>query len=339
MTSTDAHPTLLPGISARGWQLALSVTLWIMSLALVAVFAVTVFHLIRNYNFAWFIPVFVAYGLVYAGVIMVKVRGNREAEAGYTTLPRAHPTLPQLDRVTGEVIRQAGDPYLVKSRRLSRMSDGAPIQPLSDDLPPSRWGGPLSLLPSFLIALVGMSLIFGAMGAAQGHPLESGLLTIAVVVALYVILLTIGASVVRARLARLQALAPSDFVFVFTRIRGYDEALNPVSARPTAASGYPPRGVSANSKGLSIWEGKPFVETAIIEWNVVTSIQVDNAPGSNISGTVALVTYRSDEGNLRGLPLANPRFDSFPTPSKAGVRWIVARLNALRTRSTTARIS
>ncbi len=122
VTSTDVGPQLLPGISASAWQSVLRVCFGIAAAAMVATSAITIFRRTSGVNFTWFIPVFVAYGLVYVGALVLSVRTKKEVAAGYTTLGRANPTLPQLNAKTGEIVRKAGEPYLERVRSSVRMA-------------------------------------------------------------------------------------------------------------------------------------------------------------------------------------------------------------------------
>src|ERR1700685_2254231 len=112
MSSTEVTPQLLPGVSAIIWRTVLQIVSWVSAAAIVVPFGGTIFRIIHGSVLVWFYPAFGAIALNYVAIFIGGARAKSEAAAGYTTLWRSHPTLPQLDRTTGAVIRQAGQPYI-----------------------------------------------------------------------------------------------------------------------------------------------------------------------------------------------------------------------------------
>jgi hypothetical protein len=194
---------------------------------------------------------------------------------------------------------------------------------------PGFWRTALTWLPLYLISGLVLGVIF-SVWPGQNRSFADVILgaPIGVVVA---VALAIGSAVIRGRLRRLAEVAPSDFRFVFAKSREYLAGLAVLTGPIELECGYIARGASANASGLTIWQGNPPQSVATLAWDKVKTIQTDKAPGSNNSrDLLALITFTDDSGQLATLPLAYPKVNSFPTPSRTDVRWIVAQLNALR---------
>ena len=339
MSSTDAQPTLLPGVSARTWQLVLQTVVWIATAA--TAFAVLGNAFLRRgtgLNFSYFIPVIVAYVLVYLTIFISGARGKREVAAGYTTLPRSNPTVAQLDAKTGELLRRPGEPYLKRGSRANESAGDYGVPVVESRTRPSRW---LALRSLWFLPIAAAVATFG-MFARSGWLNPAGFVWLPVVFAgllglVFLILLAVGVGA-RRTLDWIRAAAPGDLVFVFARSKTLWPALNKAGwtlGEVPLATGL---AASANAEGLSVWQADPATKGLIVPWSSVVSVQADSIVTGNQTRPGVLVTVSAPGGELVALPFANSNPDSFPLVSKPGVAYLVAQLDQLRTGNTTARL-
>lgn len=112
MTSTDPTPQLLPGISAQRWARASGVLIYFTIPGYVGFAVLRIFVGDNDDRLnQWLVPVVTYLGLTFAlcwaTIPLFNRRRKKENAAGYTTTWRGNPTLPQLDAVSGTVIRAA----------------------------------------------------------------------------------------------------------------------------------------------------------------------------------------------------------------------------------------
>lgn len=339
MSSTDAHPTLLPGVSAGTWQLVLRILVWIA-------IAATAFAVLGNVflrrgtgsDFAYFIPGIVAYALLYLTIFLAGARGKREVAAGYTTLPRSNPTVAQLDAKTGELLRRAGEPYLVKSRR-DETTEGSYSAPLgAPTRRPSHW---LAVRSFWYLPLIAAVATFGLFARSRWlNP--AGIVWLPVAFASFIALVALiffltGLSA-RRTLGQVRAAAPGDLVFVFAKSRtmwpAFVQAGWSLGEAPLATG----LGVSTTVDGLSLWQTGPARRGLFIPWSSVVSVQLDTFVAGNQSRPGILVTVRAPDGHLVALPFSNANSDSFPLVSKAGVAYLIGQLEQLRSGKASAKL-
>jgi hypothetical protein len=339
MSSTDAQPQLLPGMSASAWDPVFRVLTWIAGASTVLAIAFEISPLGSGYSVDWLIPIFVSYGLLYAALFARGIRAKKEVAAGYTTLWRENPTLPQLDAKTGAVVRKAGEPYAPRRRLLSGFTPTEDAQPRHGSPRPGfvrratniavRIGGSVGIL-------VVASIIWGSKDSA----VVVWVWTIAAIALVaWVLGLAIGAGINRSRLAALTALDPHALVFTIISSDQFDDAF--VEIAPDSAPRYPPviLGASASQKGLSLWTGRPPEQFGFIPWSWITSIQADTVYRNRTSYPSVLLSVRDPEdGKLVALPLPNPNADLLPMPSKAEASWIADELNQLLSGASGAKV-
>lgn len=338
MSSTDAQPTLLPGVSARTWQLVLQIIVWVATAATVFLLVANFVNGGRGFDFAYFIPMIAAYVLAYVAVFVSSARGKKEIAAGYTTLRRGNPTLPQLDAKTGEVLRKPGEPYLARHTRRDASATGYSLPVVGATPRPSPWARLRSTWYFLLIAAVATVGIFGRSGWLN----PQGVVWLPVVfvsfVAFFALIFLIIGLVRRGRLAQLRAAAPGDLVFLISRSKALWPALTAVGWTLGELPSATALGVSADTQGLKVWRTGPATTGVILPWSSVTSVQADRMPVGNQSFPGVLVTLKAPDGDLVALPFVSAHMESFPIASKAEVAYIVAQLEQLRTSSTTARL-
>jgi hypothetical protein len=343
MSSTDTLPRLLPGPSAWWWAKAFTFPLYLF-LALDLLFVLAQFiPPVRSVVLDEFfgplaglaVLVVVAAGLAF---LFNSRAQKRETAAGYTTLWRLHPTLPQLDSSTGATIRAAGAPYMKRSEWRKQSANGAQA-PVASAVPrPTIARRLLPLIASILAPLVVAVGVLVISNSPRGA--EFGL-TAWIGGGIFVIIAgsnVVAALVARARLRQLRTVVPADFAFLFSSSR--DFRLQAVTLDWHGGVEGPARfrGASANSAGLTFWQGKPPAEVATLPWKLVVSIQADNASRGNSSVPAVLVAYKDEAGDIQSLPLASPNASMLPTRSMSEARWIASELNQLRTGSTTAHL-
>jgi hypothetical protein len=339
MSSTDDRPTLLPGVSARTWQLVLQALVWIATAATAfAALGNIFFRRGAGLDFAYIVPVVVAYVLVYLTIFISGARGKKEVAAGYTTLPRSNPTVAQLDATTGELLRRPGEPYLKRGSRGSASAGDYDVPVVESKTRPSRW---VALRSLWFLPIAAAVATFG-MFARSGWLNPAGFVWLPVVFAgflglVFVILLAVGVGA-RRTLSQVRASAPGDLVFVFSRSKTLWPALNKAGwtlGEVPLATGL---AASANAQGLSVWQAGPATKGLMVPWSSVVSVQTDSIVTGNQTRPGVLVTLTAPGGDLVALPFANSNPDSFPLVSKPGVAYLVAQLDQLRTGKTTARL-
>jgi hypothetical protein len=342
MTSTSPTPTLLPGVPASAWARNTTVAAYLtipayLGFALLRVFA----NDPETFN-RWFLPI-----VTYGGIALVAAlvfgaifasRAKREVAAGYTTLWRGNSTVPQLNAKTGEVLRNAGDPYIKKlgTRSVSPADFLTPVAaPMSR---PSRWIALRSFWYFPLIAAVATLGFFARVGwlNAQGFAwLPVGFVSFLAFVAL--IFVVVGL-VSRPRLAELRAMAPGGLVFLFARSPTLWSALKKAGwtlGELPLATGL---GASADVAGITVWRTGPATRGVTVPWASVVSIQADSIVTGNQSRPGVLINLKNPDGDLVALPMANSNTDSFPIVSKPGVNYLVAQLNQMRAGNSTVRL-
>jgi hypothetical protein len=340
MTSTNPAPILLPGVPAVTWSRLATIAAYLTIPVYFGAAYLRIFETNNDLSSRWFAPIAIYGGLTFAATLILGVlsatRSKRETVAGYTTQWRSGPTLPQLDGHTGVLIRRAGDAYVKKSDwREHAFAGGAVPMPAASLSPwattrPNPWAGLLGVIPALLIATVAFSNLMAITGPQSESYVQRLVTALIIVVVALAVILGIGATVTAGRLRRLAAVAPGELDFVFAKSKGYSDGYISLALAQPTRSGYLARGVSANAYGLTVWEGNPFEKALKLPWAIVTSVQVDTVQGRNQSNNMVLVNFRTANDELASLPLAYPKINAFPLPSKAGVRWIAAQLNELR---------
>jgi hypothetical protein len=337
MSLTEVTPRLLPGISASAWRTVLQVVTWVTAASIIMPFAATIFHLGHGPIFDWFYPIFAAIALNYVAIFIAGARSKKEAAAGYTTLWRSHPTLPQLDQTTGALIRQAGQPY-TKKADWKNGSNPTYEKDSSEITKPTLWQRLLPALPGW-IGITVVILVSGAFGRlAEGVGQVVGLTISVSVLALAILANVIAAFVNRGRLARMRAVAPGDFVFLFASSKQFRSEAAALQWQGDVEGAFKPRGVSADRVGLTFWRGKPFEQAATLPWGRILSVQDDRLQNGNSWQPAVLISYKDEADDIQALPLANANADLAPLRSMPEVRWIASELNALRTGSPTKRV-
>jgi hypothetical protein len=296
-----------------------------------------VFHLVRRSAFEWFYPAFASIALAYIAIFAAGARSKKEVAAGYATLWTSHPTVPQLDQATGALIRQAGQPYVKKSQWKS--GSNPTYQKHSPEITkPTLWQRLLPALPGW-IGVAAVILIAGAFGRlAEGAGQVVGLSISVSLLAFAILVNAIAALVARGRLARMRAAAPADFVFLFASSKQFREEAASLDWKGEAEGAFKPRGVSANTVGLTFWQGKPFEQASTLPWDRIVSVQDDRLQSGNTWQPAGLISYRDEADGIRAFPLSNANADLAPLRSMPEVRWIASKLNSLRTANSTARL-
>jgi hypothetical protein len=323
-------------MSANAWRTLARVLFSVATPALLIGLAMTFLHLIHGANFFWFIPIFGLYCALFIVLFFATARAKKEVSAGYTTLWGADPELPQLDPGTGLLIRRPGEVY-VKKADWKRAT--VPIaQPAATLARPTLWQRLLPSLPSGLglAALIIFSGIYGQLSNGFGPVIGT---TISVGIPVLVILMnSIAILVARARLARLRAVVPHDFLFMFKSTRDFREGTSAMKWHGGVEGPSRTKGVSADTDGMTIWQGNPPVQGVAVLWSSVVSIQADRVSQDRTTLPSVLVSYRDETGGVHALQLVNANADWLPLRSMPEVRWIASELNALRTANITARI-
>jgi hypothetical protein len=337
MTSTDAQPDLVSGLPAQALARAFVAPLWTF-FALDAFFALS--QVVTPVRAAVLDPYFVVFavvgGLDVVAAVLIALLSRRaqtrESAAGYTTLWRQHPTLPQLDSRSGAVIRAAGEPYRKRSD-WRREPGGTESQ--------------IARRPSILRRVLpyGASLlVFAAFGIALSTQIDSERRSslawipwaITAIVIVIVLSNVIAALFARARLARLRGVAPNEFVFDFSSSADFR-----IQSLAMVGAVEPPTGhvgVSANSVGLTFWHGSPLAIYAALPWSSVVSVQADVAKVANSSVPAVLLSYRDEAEDIQLLPLAGANTSLFQLRNMPEARWIASELDQLRTGTTSARL-
>lgn len=335
MTTTNEPPARLPGVSANAWRTAISVIGYAGIPAVLFAFTAEFLHW-RGPIFAWFIPIFVLLVALYCATFLGGRRAKREVAAGYTTLWRSNPTVPQLDAATGALVRGAGEPYVTKSDwKAGPAVSTAPYAPAASK--PTFWQRLVPSLPQFMVVFV---LIIAS--ALWGRLAADGTQVIGLVVAgsLVVVLIgtfTITGAVGGSRLKRLRIAEPNDFAFM---VAGTDKISAAIASMSSSQLGVPqtPLGVTANSAGLSFWAGNPPTKLGTLPWDRVTSVQADRVTSGNSWRGGVLITYKDDAGTLQEAALAGANADRVEFRSMPEANWIASVLNELRSGTTTARV-
>jgi hypothetical protein len=329
MTSTDDQPTLLPGVSARTWRVVVHVATGVAITAAVVASIPNWLGSGTGFTFAWYIPMIVALLLVYSILFILGVRTKSEVAAGYTTLARGNVTVPQLDPRTGVILRKAGESYLPKASRFTRdVHDYAPERDRSSS--PSPWAGIRSFWYILLIAVV----------ASSRFPLRGGWLALVFLgtLALFAVIYGAIALVAHRRLRRLREAAPASLAFLFSKSSELEPALERIGWSQGEWSATTGVGASADAGGLTIWLVGPPTNGVAVSWSEIVSIQPDQFTVGNRSLPGVLIVVTAPDGSLVALPLAHAIVTPFPSASRAGVAWIVARLDELRAGRSVARL-
>jgi len=341
----DEPPKLLPGITAFAWVRGLQ---WVLIVTL-ALFVLVLLAVVFAWSWLGSRILFVEIPLVVlVWVVPLLMRAapyeRRESEAGYTTLPRKHPELPQLDWKTGAVVRAPGAQY-VSSKRPSDRSrgDAGGVQtspPTEAPLPhPSLLRRARATLVGAAITAVFVFLLVWWREDFTQQALDISLILFAGVLFIYLLAYGIGAIVASVRLRDLALAAAADFVFRFRQNRRKDDALA-VAMNESAGRPFPrgPWGASASAAGLKLWRGKQPVVAAEFAWSSVTSVQRDSVSIGRTSFPTVLVGLISADGLVSSMQLVWPNADAVPLQSTVETDWVVAKLNALRQARSSATI-
>jgi hypothetical protein len=343
MTSTDSTPAShierVPGISALIWNRTLALVYFAAFIVFLIVFLTAI--VIGFRQAPWFLwAAFSLLGIAAVATLLLfagRPLETREVRAGYTTLPRKYPELPQLDPKTGIVVRNPGEPYL-RSR-----SAAAAAQPISASearraTRPSlgrRARGPI------LTALISF-VVVGAILVLVSRDSLSRLSVVALAIGCLVVAYLIGFAIVsvisHGRAQRLRAAVGDDLAFRFMSTRAFKTAAAGAVAEQTAPVKGSYFGASANRTGLTIWHGNPPLRVFTLPWPMVTAIQRDSISSGNGSIPTILVTFRDPSGSLRGMQLGRPNADVLPLVSRPELDWLVSELTDLRVGNTTARV-
>jgi hypothetical protein len=327
MNPTVDPPQLLPGVSASVWQTVLRVATGLAAVVIIPLVVVQALNPMNTSSLPpWIWPAIAGLAIVYLCRLATSLRTKKEAAAGYTTLWKAQPTLPQLDRSTGAVIREAGQPYVSKGDWQS--GTGSVNTSVLPRLPePTFLQRFLPSLPMWITSIVGLLVlnIFGKW-IALGF---LGFLVIADV------LVVIATSI---RMRRVRSVAPGDFVFLFTVSKHFLPAATSLSWSGETDAAFIPRAVSANAEGLTFWQGSPFQLVASLQWPHIISIQVDRVSTGNTKQPAVLVSFTDAAGAIQSLPLAGAHTHLAPFRTMPEVRWIASELEKLRIGETSARL-
>jgi hypothetical protein len=115
----DTSPfAIVSGPSQRSYAIAASISFWLAAaLAAFNVVALSVgaWRVVLGSIRGWATGATLLDAVVLAVLIILhRIQGSREAQAGYTTLTRGRIDLPQVDPVSGVTLREANSPYLSK---------------------------------------------------------------------------------------------------------------------------------------------------------------------------------------------------------------------------------
>lgn len=334
MPTEESLPPLLRGVSASTWQLCSTIASWIAVPPILLAFAAQNLHWRRGLSTDGFVGFFVAFALIALFSMLAWWRSRREVRAGYTTMWRSNPTVLQLDSATGEWIRGPGQAYVSRREWRSHHDDVS----ATNTVPvarPTFLQRMLPALPMFLLmlALVIAGVAFGSL--SHGVPAVIGLSIAAGLVALIVIGHWIGALIASARLKRMRAVVPDDFLFLFSSTTEYRAESAAMGWRGGDSGGM---AVSANSSGLTFWMTNPAESTGTLPWKQVVSIQTDRVTSGNTWRPSVLVSFKDKADDIRALQLKNADADLVPFRSMPEVRWIASQLNELRSGTSSARL-
>ena len=112
---------MLPGLTAEQWGRRLApLGKVVMSITLIAAAAYFVTgataETVPPWLYALFAVAITIFSVTYFMMIAFTVKAHREAKAGYTTTGGLHPEVPQIDSLTGEVLREVGQDLRVPGR-------------------------------------------------------------------------------------------------------------------------------------------------------------------------------------------------------------------------------
>jgi hypothetical protein len=342
MTSTSPTPSLLPGIPASTWARLTSITLYVMIPAYVGFGVLRLFAENQELFNRWFLPTaiyggtFLVATLVFGAVL--RWRSKRELAAGYTTLRRSNPTVPQLDPRTGQLLRKAGEPYLPRTRSHPGAIGEDSSSSSGNATRPSRW---FALRSLWYLPLIGAFAVFGLF-ARSGWLTPAGVVWLPVAYAgfiavIAIIFLFVGLNA-RRTLAQIRAAAPDEVVFVFSRSKAMWPALNAAGWTRGEVPLSTGLAVSASTQGFTVWQDGPATSGLTVPWSSVVSVQADAIPTGNQTRPGVLIALTVPNGEMVALPFANANSDTFPLVSKAGVDYLVGELKQLRTGKTSARL-
>ena len=184
----------------------------------------------------------------------------------------------------------------------------------------------LRLLPIVGVVIGGFiveALVFAIAGLLRGpEVLLAWSLEAVIFVVLGLVLLAISVSHGRT----IAALGASgDLPFHFARSIGMPAAISAIpGAEQDVASA---RWATAGASGLSFWNREH--EVATLPWTSVADIEYARVHAGRGTNPSITVTFRGADGPV-ALPLSNSNARSFALASTGEVKWIIARLDALR---------
>jgi hypothetical protein len=336
MSSPRVDPQLAPGISADTWSRILTWSTWIGIAVLASAYLIQLLWGSGHFTGGFFASycAFIVYYLVLA--LATSLRSKREAAAGYTTLWRARPELVQLDSRTGALVRRAGAPYLPRPNRFRPARHEPHLLEIGSTRSPSIIQRLGNIGWRTAILLVGLVIVFikaGWLGVAHGMAFA---LTCIGLLAFVAVITAVGAVVSRGRLARIRALAPDSFVFLFAVSADLRKGLGALGYVPATLEPLQNLGVSATPAGLTLWQENPPEDFAILPWASVLSVQRDSVSRSGARYRAVLVTFRDENGVIASITFSNANAQLLPLPPAAEAAWIVNELNQLRASGTSA---
>jgi hypothetical protein len=358
MDADAVTPVLLPGRSARYWQGVIRR----VSIAALALWPVAIVLMVLTFALKlpfWGFLVPLAVGTIVSMAVRVTLltgipREKAEVAAGYTTLDGAHINLIQLDPENGEVVRRAGQPYLVIRRSRKSHPDteagpatAGPVRQFAGVYKRQTVSIPTrrpSVLRRVLPILVGtlLAMVTATVVTSVGKPssLQLGLIGPAVLLAIFAIVLAIVATPRRRTLAALQESAPGAIVFTLVEAPEFIDAINRLdthfpatrSADAPVAPVRQPYAATADLRGITRWADTPRRAFRTIAWKDITSITRGITSAGSASYGAVLVTI-GVEPNPVTLPLPQPNGGSLTLASSAETGWVLAELTRLKSDS------
>ena len=361
VTNEGPDPDLVVRPSALSWRRTILVGYFVAALFLVT-YLVLAFVLMVGTSSG---PL---YGILLGGLILISalvlltatgIPGDKaEVRAGYTTLFRNHPNLPQLDPKTGRVIRKAGEPYLHRrdgrgSREIAPVAAGTTLngQPVARnrEIAPAPLG-PLALnrRPSPLVSVRGQIIGFLLAGVIfvvmrSTIPSFSRLPFWIILVALVGSLVLTLASVLvvaapsRRLLARLSPDTPSSLAVAFRPTPDTMAAFAKLGVRGVArdAGGYgKTSAIIADRNAIRLLDPDAR-ELATFQWPSVRDARLgtvsggSNTTSSTRTNSTVELTVISNGGPVV-IQLAGPTASRLGLTSTAESRWVLRELQQLK---------